>query len=268
MASSLRAHWRHYAIEAALLATFMAAAGTVAVVLARLPNPALSVLGMHQTLHRFIFGAAMGLTATGIIYSPWGRRSGAHFNPAVTLTYFLLGKSAAYDALFYILAQFIGGTLGFAVVARVLQPTIAQPGVHYVVTQPGVFGPVVALVAEIAIAFIMMTVILHVSNSSRYARFTGICAGVLAATYITFEAPLSGMSLNPARTFASAFTAGDLSALWVYFIGPPSGMLIAALVYVAMHGSKSVRCAKLNHPATGECIFRCGYRQQGEHTYA
>ena len=246
----------------------MAVAASVAVGLARLPEPLHSIMAVHAMFHRFLFGSAMGLTAIAIVYSPWGRRSGAHINPAVTLTYFLLGKSEFSDAAFYIAAQFIGGTIGFAIAARLLGPAIAWPGVHYVLTQPGSLGPLVALVAELTIAFILMMTILHVSNSRRFARLTGVCSGMLVATYITFEAPLSGMSMNPARSFASAFTAGDLTSIWIYFIAPPIGMLAAALVYVATRGSSSVRCAKLDHPATGECIFRCGYRQQQEHSYA
>lgn len=259
MARSLGAHWQHYAIEAWALGTFMAVAGAAGVLLARVPSAPL--------LHRLMYGSAMGLTAIAIVYSPWGRRSGAHFNPAVTLTYYLLGKSEPWDALFYILAQFLGGTILFAIAARLLQPAIAQPGVHYVVTQPGAPGPIIALIAEIVIAFLLMATVLLVSNS-RFARFTGICAGVLVATYITFEAPLSGTSMNPARTFASAFNARDLTALWVYFIAPPAGMIAAALAYVAMRGKRAVRCAKLDHPASGECIFRCGYRKPEERTYA
>lgn len=253
------AHWTHYAIEAWALGSFMAVAGTVAVLLARVPA--------SPVLHRLMFGSAMGLSAMAIVYSPWGRRSGAHFNPAITLTYHLLGKSERWDAVFYIIAQFLGGTIAFAIAARLLQPTIAKPGAHYVVTQPAVFGPFVAFIAEVVIAFILMTTVLHVSNS-RLARFTGLCAGVLVAMYITLEAPLSGMSMNPARTFASAINAGDLTALWVYFIAPPLGMIAAAFAYIAMRGKKSVRCAKLDHPASGECIFRCGYRKPEERSYA
>ena len=192
MVTSLREHWRHYAIEAAALGAFMAVAGIVAVALAKLPDPLRSLMTAHAALHRLFFGTAMGLTAIAIIYSPWGRTSGAHINPAVTLTYFLLGKIKFYDALFYVAAQFVGATIVFAAVARLLEPAIAQPNIHYVVTQPGTFGSFVALSAEFAIAFVMMTTILYVSNSSRFARYTGLCAGVLVAAYVTFEAPLSG----------------------------------------------------------------------------
>jgi aquaporin Z len=86
---------------------------------------------------------------------------------------------------------------------------------------------------------------------------TGLCAGILVATYITFEAPLSGMSMNAARTFGSAFSAQVWTALWVYFTAPLIGMLAAAQVYLTMKSAKAVSCAKLHHQNAKRCIF-CG----------
>ncbi len=105
--------------------------------------------------------------------------------------------------------------------------------------------------------FILMTVILRISNDSRLASLTGLCAGALVATYITFEAPLSGMSMNPARTLGSAFPAQVWTALWVYFTAPLIGMLAAAQVFVMMKSPATVACAKLHHQNTKRCIF-CG----------
>jgi aquaporin Z len=102
-----------------------------------------------------------------------------------------------------------------------------------------------------------MTVILHVSNHPRRHKLTGLCAGALVAIYITIEAPISGMSMNPARTFASAVAAHNWTALWVYFTAPLIGMLAAAEVYVRMKGAQNVMCAKLHHENHTRCIF-CG----------
>ncbi|MBV8830912.1 MAG: aquaporin [Acidobacteriaceae bacterium] len=74
-------------------------------------------------------------------------------------------------------------------------------------TEPGVYGDVAALSAEFAISFISMSTVLFVSNRERIARYTPYFAGALVAIYMSFEAPLSGMSMNPARTFGSAFRA-------------------------------------------------------------
>ncbi len=204
----------------------------------------------------------MGLTAIALIYSPWGRQSGAHLNPVVTLTFFRLGKVKRIDALFYLLAQFIGGLLGILVAARILGAAIAHPSVNYVVTLPGSRGAAIAFVAELLISFGMMMIVLVASNTAKLARFTGLLAGLLVAPYITLEAPLSGMSMNPARTLASAIPAQNWMAIWVYFTAPLLGMLSAAELYVRWKGQKSVRCAKLQHDNHKRCIFRCGYRQQ------
>ena len=105
-----------------------------------------------------------------------------------------------------------------------------------------------------------MTVVLTVSNRPGLNRFTGLCAGALVASYIAFEAPLSGMSMNPARTMGSAVYAQVWTALWIYFAAPLLGMLAAAQVYVATQGIQRVLCAKLHHDNSQRCIFRCSYR--------
>jgi aquaporin Z len=89
--------------------------------------------------------------------------------------------------------------------------------------------------------------------------YTGMCAGLLVATYITVEAPVSGMSMNPARSFGSAFFAGNWTALWIYFTAPVLGMLAAAQLYLARRGPQGVACAKLHHQNPKRCIF-CEYR--------
>src|SRR5207244_11006065 len=90
----------------------------------------------------------------------------------------------------------------------------------------------IAFIAELIIAFILMTVVLNVSNTPHLARFTGIFAGCLIATYITFEGPFSGMSMNPASTFSSAFVGHLLTVLWISFISPVLSMQLAATLYL------------------------------------
>src|SRR5919106_3244404 len=118
-------------------------------------------------LRRLLMGIAMGTTAVGIIYSPWGKQSGAHINPSTTLTFFRLGKVATWDAVFYVVCQFAGGVAGAVLASTVLAAWVAHPSVNYVVTIPGAAGMAAAFGAEVAITFILMTVILHVSNNSR-----------------------------------------------------------------------------------------------------
>lgn len=208
-------------------------------------------------LRRVLMGIAMGSTAIGIIYSPWGKQSGAHINPSITLAFFRLGKVKIWDAIFYIVAQFIGGSLGVIIAAVFLGSLLADPAVNYVATLPGMYGVGTAFVAEVVISFILMTMVLSVSNTPNLHRFTGLYAGLLVATYITLEAPVSGMSMNPARTFGSAFSARTWTALWLYFTAPTLGMLLAAEFYLRMKGRQAVSCAKLHHENNKRCIF-CG----------
>lgn len=250
-------------MEAAGLGLFMISASVVTTLLEH-PASFIPQLISNPVLRRLLIGIAMGLTAIAIIYSPWGKQSGAHINPVVTFTFFRLGKVKAWDACFYILAQFVGGLLGLTVAARLLKGAIAHPAIHYIATVPGTKGAGIAFIAELIISFGMMTMILIISNTPKLARFTGLFAGILVTTYITIEAPLSGMSMNPARTFASAFSAQDWTAIWVYFTAPVLGMLAAAELYVRVNGRYAVRCAKLHHQNNKRCIFRCGYREDIE----
>jgi aquaporin Z len=208
-------------------------------------------------------GCAMGLTAITLIYSPWGKRSGAHMNPAVTFTFWRLGKVATYDALAYGIAQFAGGVSGAALAGLVLRAWVAHPAVSFAVTTPGRNAWETAFTAELLISLLLMFVILTVSNIEATARYTGLFAAVLVATYITFEAPISGMSMNPARTFGSAFSARVWTAMWIYFVAPPLGMALAAEAYLRLRGARPVICAKLHHQNNQRCIFRCGYAARG-----
>lgn len=260
MPERISLHWPEYAIEAAALGTFMVSAAVFATALYHPSSPAAAGIS-NEWVRRGLMGLAMGLTAVGIIYSPWGQRSGAHMNPAVTLTFLRLGKVDRHDAIGYVLAQFVGGVAGIALCAVVIGRLVADPSINYVVTIPGPAGTVVAFAAEAAMAFGMMFVVLFMSNRPPIARFTGLCAGTLVCLYILFEAPVSGMSINPARTFGSAVMAGNFSGLWIYFIAPPLGMLLAAEFYTKGLGMHRIMCAKLHHPH-GPCVFGCEKRMK------
>ena len=251
-------HWPEYLIEGLCLALFLMSAASVATFLQH-PDSPFAAWGISPLASRAVMGLAMGATAAAIIYSPFGRRSGAHMNPAVTLTFLRLGRIDAPDAAAYVLAQFVGGTAGIAAATFLLGGRPADPSVNYVATLPGIWGATAAFAAEAAVAFVMMTMILTVSNLPRLARFTGLAAGLLVAACITIEAPVSGMSINPARTLGSNLFAGALQSLWIYFMAPPLGMLLAAEFHQRRPGAPPVRCAKLHHTFDVRCIFRCGY---------
>ncbi|HSL23855.1 MAG TPA: aquaporin [Vicinamibacterales bacterium] len=251
-------HWPEYLIEAVCLAAFMVSAAAFATVL---QHPASPLAGVVPTpgMSRVLMGVAMGLTLVAIVQSPWGQRSGAHMNPAVTLTFLRLGRIEPVDAASYIAAQFAGGAAGIAVATVLLARLPAHASVNYVATVPGPAGAAVAFAAEAAISFALMLTVLAVSNHPRLGRLTGIFAGLLVALFIVFESPLSGTSMNPARSAGPAVLARTLDSLWIYFSAPTLGMWLAADVFVRRCGRTGVRCAKLVHPVGGRCIFRCGH---------
>ncbi|MGE0359997.1 MAG: MIP/aquaporin family protein [Vicinamibacterales bacterium] len=252
----MRDHWREYGAEALALGLFMIAA-TAATVLLEHPASPLRMAVADALGRRVLMGAAMGATAAAIIYSPFGARSGAHMNPAVTLAFLWLGRIAARDAIGYIAAQVTGGVAGTAVAAAVLAPFAAAPEVNYVRTLPGPGGIWPAVAGELLISFLTLSILLAVSARPRTMRLTGLVAGLVVAVNITFEAPLSGMSMNPARSFGPALVAADFSFFWIYLVVPPAGMWLAAALHdrLVRAGAVTRACAKLNHSPRVRCIF-------------
>jgi aquaporin Z len=104
-----------------------------------------------------------------------------------------------------------------------------------------------------------MAAILFATNNEKLARYTPYFVGALYFVYLMFETPLSGMSMNPARSFGSAFRAGYWHAIWIYFVAPALGMLCAAELFLRARGGRGSYCAKLDHGKNKRCIFRHGY---------
>jgi aquaporin Z len=184
-------------------------------------------------LRRALMGVAMGLTAVGIILSPWGKRSGAHFNPAISITFYRLGKLGPYDTIFYVISHFVGAALGVGLSKLILGARLAAPQVDYAVTIPGVGGPPAAFAAEAFMAALLMATVLFTSSRASRARWTTPLVGILIAFYVLIFAPVSGFSINPARTFGSAIFAQVFTSIWIYFTAPLLGMLASAQAFVA-----------------------------------
>ena len=173
MPAALKHHWPEYLMEAAGLGIFMLSACVFAALLEHPASPVRQALS-DPILRRILMGLAMGLTAVSIVYSPWGQQSGAHLNPSLPLTFLRLGKVAPWDAMLYVVAQFLGGVLGVRLASMLLGHGLAHPAVNYVATVPGAYGVGVAFLAEVVISCVLMTVVLTVSNTPQAGPFYGV----------------------------------------------------------------------------------------------
>lgn len=182
-----------------------------------------------------------GLTVTAMIYA-LGHISGAHFNPAVTLAFAVARHFPWKEVLVYCVAQFLG-----AIAASGLLYFVLPHGVGFGATLPSV--PLLpALAWEAVLTFFLMFVIIAVATDT---RAVGIMAGFAIGATVTLDAivggPVTGASMNPARSLGPALFQGQFSSLWIYFIGPAIGAVAAALIY------EWIRCETEKKNAKGCC---------------
>jgi aquaporin Z len=196
-------------------------AGTGAIVVNDASHGAVSHVGVALTF---------GLVVMALIYA-LGDVSGAHFNPAVTFGFFLARRFPARWTVLYVLCQCAGGLLA-SLLLRLLFPDHSTLGA----TQPA--GPALqSFVLEVVLTLLLMLVILSVSTG---AKEKGVTAGVAVGSVIALEAlfagPISGASMNPARSLAPALVSLHFDHLWVYLSAPILGASFAAPLCWCMHG--------------------------------
>jgi aquaporin Z len=215
--TSLRFHWPEYVMEFTEMGVYLFFTCLFATLLQHPGSPIRRLLP-NEIVRRAWFGISVGATIVVVVLTPWGKQSGGHINPAMTITFYRLDKMDFWDAIFYGLAQFLGATAGVVIATLLLLGAPGHPTVRYAATQPGVYGVGVAFAAEVVISFALMLTVLFTSSHNLLSRYTPYFVGALYAIFITLETPLSGMSMNPARTFGSAFRGRYWHALWAYFL--------------------------------------------------
>lgn len=183
----------------------------------------------------------MGSTALLIFYSPLTAPSGSQINPAVSLSFLLAGKMCRYDVMFYIIFQFIGGTMAVFIMQLLMGQKLTDFPVNSAVTVPGKYGQTAALVAELLIAFITMSIVLYTSHHEKLKKHTRLFAGCLVCTWVIVAGPISGFGMNPARSFASAFPANTWTRFWIYAFMPLVGMLSATAVFLLIQKKKIIQ---------------------------
>jgi aquaporin Z len=261
--SSFRLHWPEYVMEFSEMGLYLLLTCIFATLIQHPASPIRQVL-TNDLVRRACFGVSIGATILAIVMTPWGKQSGGHLNPAMTFAFYRLEKVEFWDAIFYGVAQFFGATAGVVFAALLLAGAPGNPAIRYAATLPGTYGAGVAFIAEIAISLILMLTVLFASNHNMLSRHTPYLVGALYAVFITLETPLSGMSMNPARTFGSAFLGRYWHALWVYFLAPTLGMSVAAKIFLWVRRGVGPRCAKLYHDSEKRCIFCHRMQNKGD----
>ena len=261
--ADFREKLRVYAMDGALLGLFMVSACVNVVLLEHPASPVRAAI-TSALARRVLVGLAMGLTAASLIYSRWGKRSGAFMNPAMVLCFLRLGKLSMMDAVGYIAAQLVGSVGGVFLAALVLPGLVSDPAVNYVATTPS-GGTIPAFLAEFCLAFVLLSAVMTINRSRRFAPYTGACAAVLVALFISAAAPISGMSINPARTFGSAVWAHLWAGFWIYLSAPLLGMLAGVELQRRLTTRHERLCGKLNHDETVTCFVRCDCLKELSH---
>jgi aquaporin Z len=179
---------------------------------------------------------AHGLVVATFVYG-YGPISGCHINPAVTIGLWTAGEIDARDALLYIIVQLLGGLVGALMLRFVLGTSEIGLGNTVPTTNLPIGDQTInvsvfaALIVEIILTFFLVNAVLNTAVAERAGHHAALAIGLTLTFCILMGGPLTGASLNPARTLGPALVSLDPAALWVYLIGPPVGGILAALLY-------------------------------------
>ncbi len=235
-------HWSAYAAEfiGTALLVFL---GLAAVIFNFGPGSPMLLWLPDPFVRRLVTGFLFGSVGALVALSPAGRVSGAHLDPVLSWAFWAVGSLTLVDAVAYTVAQFAGATLA----ALTLPPVWGAFGgaVLYGATVPSAtLGSWVAIAGEAIATFALVGGIIWFVGHPRLRAFTPALIPPLVALLVGFEAPWSGTSMNPARTFGPAVVSHTLGAFWIYLLGPALGAAIAA---VAAARSDRVHVAKVAH---------------------
>ena len=172
-----------------------------------------------------------GYTVTAVMLSPWGKVTGGHVNPAITVAMWRYGRTPARDIAPFIAGQLLGSVLGSAAGRLVWGPVISSPAVDYAVIRPASGWSWAAVSAiEAATMFVIVAVAGIGISSPGLGPFTPWAVGTMIAAQIVAFGTLSGGIANPAREFGPALFAGTPSLLPAYLLAPPAGAFAATAV--------------------------------------
>jgi MIP family channel proteins len=179
----------------------------------------------HGAITNVGVSLAFGAIVLVAVYA-LGHISGAHINPAVTVSFWLARRFPGREVAPYLLAQLTGATAaGFA-----LRAAVGAAGV-FATTRPAIPVPG-ALGVEIVLSFLLMLVVMAVATDARVSgEVAGLAVGFIVMADALMGGPLTGASMNPARSFGPALATGQWESHWIYWAGPTIGMALAVLAY-------------------------------------
>ena len=183
-----------------------------------------------------VIALAHGMVIIGLAYA-YGHHSGTHINPAVTFGLLIAGEIKTKTAINYWIMQFAGGILGAAALSFVLGGSTSGLGATQFNTAETSVSQ--ALVLELILTFLLVNTIMNTAVSGKAGNLAGLAIGSTLIFCILMGGPITGASLNPARTLGPALLTGNLDQLWVYIVGPLAGAAIASIFYVNVLKDKS-----------------------------
>jgi aquaporin Z len=258
LADALAVHWREYLMESSEIGSLSLSTCIFGTLIYGNDSP-LKAFALSREIGSLLMGVAIATTTFVIIRSPFGRRTGAHFNPSVTLAYLWLRRIHRWDALCYVVAQFLGAVVGVLVAYYFLGKRLSAEPVRYLVTLPGIYGRAAAFAAEFVVSGLFISIALYASNHRHLARFSPILVALFTISNFTVSPSISGFSINPARSFSSALFAWVWRGIWIHLLAPSLGRLGAAEIYIKRAGSDRVFCAKVFHDTRSVCPFSCHF---------
>ena len=170
---------------------------------------------------------AHGFVIVGMAYA-YGHISGTHINPAVTIGLWVGGQIEAARAIAYIVTQLVAGVAAALLLNWVLGTQAGGLGATQLAAD---VSPARGLLLEIVLTFFLVNTIYNAAVSGKAGNLAGVAIGLTLAFCILMGGPLTGASMNPARTLGPALVSGNTANLWVYFVGPAIGGTLAALLY-------------------------------------
>jgi aquaporin Z len=245
-------HWRIWGAEAIGTAVLVAAILAAATLTLGRGSPVADALPGPGS--RFLALAVLVAPVVALIaVSPLGRLSGAHLNPAVTVGFWALGRVSPSDLAGYVVAQLAGGVAG-AALARGLLPERAVTSIGGAVTHPAV-SAAGAVGIEAGMTTALLVLVFAFVSHARLARLTPLAVMALLATLIWLGSPLTGASLNPARSAGPAVVFADGVDLWIYVVAPAVAGLVTGALWRLV--PMRPRTAKVFHDSRYRCSLAC-----------